>query len=75
MVEAAKPPPDSTLTLSGSALPFGSRQNDGCAALRSSPLPTGEGSVRREAARLFEGHPHCTIYPCDAVEVMPLLGG
>lgn len=28
-----------------------------------------------EAARLFEGHPHMTIYPCDAVEVMPLLGG
>ena len=26
------------------------------------------------AARLFEGHPHCTIFPCDAVEVMPLLG-
>lgn len=27
------------------------------------------------AARLFENHPHCTIFPCDAVEVMPLLGG
>lgn len=26
------------------------------------------------AARLFEDHPHCTIFPCDAVEVMPLLG-
>ncbi len=26
------------------------------------------------AARLFEGHPHVTIFPCDAVEVMPLLG-
>lgn len=26
------------------------------------------------AARIFEGHPHCTIFPCDAVEVMPLLG-
>ena len=26
------------------------------------------------AARLFEGHPHCTFFPCDAVEVMPLLG-
>lgn len=27
------------------------------------------------AARMFEGHPHMTIFPCDAVEVMPLLGG
>jgi len=27
-----------------------------------------------EAARLFEGHPHFTIFPCDAVDVMPLLG-
>lgn len=27
------------------------------------------------AARLFEGHPHMTIFPCDAVDVMPLLGG
>lgn len=26
------------------------------------------------AARLFEGHPHFTIFPCDGVEVMPLLG-
>jgi hypothetical protein len=26
-----------------------------------------------EAARVFEAHPHCTIYPCDAVEVMPVL--
>lgn len=27
------------------------------------------------AAELFENHPHFTIFPCDAVEVMPLLGG
>lgn len=27
------------------------------------------------AAKLFENHPHFTIFPCDAVEVMPLLGG
>lgn len=27
------------------------------------------------AARLFEGHPHMTVFPCDAVEVMPVLGG
>jgi hypothetical protein len=27
-----------------------------------------------EAARLFENHPHFTIFPCDGVEVMPLLG-
>lgn len=26
------------------------------------------------AARLFEGHPHFTIFPCDSVDVMPLLG-
>lgn len=25
------------------------------------------------AARLFEGHPHFTIFPGDGVEVMPLL--
>lgn len=27
------------------------------------------------AAQMFEGHPHFTIFPCDGVEVMPLLGG
>lgn len=27
-----------------------------------------------EAAAMFVGHPHCTIFPCDGVEVMPLLG-
>jgi hypothetical protein len=27
------------------------------------------------AAKLFEGHPHMTIFPCDAVDVMPVLGG
>jgi hypothetical protein len=27
------------------------------------------------AAKLFENHPHFTIFPCDAVEVMPVLGG
>jgi hypothetical protein len=26
------------------------------------------------AARLFEDHPHFTIFPCDGVDVMPLLG-
>jgi hypothetical protein len=26
------------------------------------------------AARLFEGHQHMTIFPCDALAVMPLLG-
>ena len=26
-----------------------------------------------EAARLFEGHPHFSIFPGDGVEVMPLL--
>ena len=27
-----------------------------------------------EAAKLFEGHPHFTTFPCDCVDVMPLLG-
>jgi hypothetical protein len=26
------------------------------------------------AAKLFENHPHFTIFPCDGVDVMPLLG-
>ena len=26
------------------------------------------------AAKLFEDHPHFTIFPCDSVDVMPLLG-
>jgi hypothetical protein len=26
------------------------------------------------AAAMFENHPHCTIFPCHSVEVMPLLG-
>lgn len=26
------------------------------------------------AARLFDGHPHMSIFPCDGVEVMPALG-
>jgi hypothetical protein len=26
------------------------------------------------AARMFEGHPHFTIFPCDCVEVMPVVG-
>ena len=29
---------------------------------------------REAAARLFDGHPHLTIWPCDGVEVMPVLG-
>ena len=27
------------------------------------------------AAKLFEGHPHFMIFPCDGVDVMPLLSG
>jgi len=27
------------------------------------------------AARIFEDHPHMTIFPCDGVEVMPILSG
>ena len=26
------------------------------------------------ATRLFDGHPHMAIFPCDGVEVMPVLG-
>lgn len=26
------------------------------------------------AARLFDGHPHMAIFPCEGVEVMPVLG-
>ena len=29
----------------------------------------------RAAAKLFEAHPHFTIFPCDCVDVMPLLSG
>ena len=38
-------PGQPALTLSGSALPFGSRQDDGSAAVRSSSLPSGEGTL------------------------------
>lgn len=31
-------------------------------------------SSHEAAARLFENHPHFTIFPCDCVDVMPLLG-
>ena len=27
-----------------------------------------------EAARLFADHPHMSLFPCDGVEVMPVLG-
>ena len=27
------------------------------------------------AVRLFDGHPHMSIFVCDGVEVMPVLGG
>ncbi|RKG51581.1 hypothetical protein D7X30_35395 [Corallococcus sp. AB011P] len=27
------------------------------------------------AAKMFENHPHMAIFPCDAVDVMPLLSG
>jgi hypothetical protein len=26
------------------------------------------------AVKMFEGHPHMSVFPCHAVEVMPLLG-
>jgi len=36
----------------------------------------GPGSAHAgSAAKMFEGHPHMTIFPCDAVDVMPLLRG
>lgn len=31
-------------------------------------------SSHEAAAKMFEEHPHFMIFPCDAVEVMPLLG-
>jgi hypothetical protein len=27
------------------------------------------------AAKLFDGHPHLTIFPCHAVDIMPVFGG
>jgi len=27
-----------------------------------------------DAAKMFEGHPHMSVFPCHAVDVMPLLG-
>jgi hypothetical protein len=32
-------------------------------------------SSHEAAAAMFEGHPHLTTLPCDAVDVMPLLSG
>ena len=32
-----------------------------------------EADDHEAAARMFEGHPHFTIFPGDGVEVMPLL--
>ena len=29
----------------------------------------------QQAVKLFEGHPHLTIFPCHAVDVMPVFGG
>ncbi|MEZ5947539.1 hypothetical protein [Hyphomonas sp.] len=29
---------------------------------------------KRAAAELFADHPHCTIFPCHSVDIMPLLG-
>jgi hypothetical protein len=31
--------------------------------------------LHEAAATLFVDHPHMTIYACDGVEVMPVLGG
>ena len=32
-----------------------------------------EAESHEDAARIFEGHPHFTIFPGDGVDVMPLL--
>ncbi len=49
--------------------------NDGIADIRNALV--GFTIVRAEsleaAARMFEGHPHYTIFPGDGVEVMPCL--
>lgn len=34
-----------------------------------------EAATIEEAARIFENHPHFTIFPGDAVEVMPFVTG
>ncbi|WP_206412867.1 hypothetical protein [Nitratireductor soli] len=31
-------------------------------------------SLHEAAAKMLEGHPYFTIFPCEAVDVMPLLG-
>ena len=33
-----------------------------------------EAESHEAAAKMFEGHPHFTIFPCDGVDVIPLLG-
>jgi tRNA(Ile)-lysidine synthase len=50
------------LTLSGSALPFGSRKNDRSALVRSSPLPMGEGTF--EANRTLNAQTLATALVC-----------
>ncbi len=32
-----------------------------------------EAPTIEDAARLFENHPHFTIFPCDSVDIMPLV--
>jgi hypothetical protein len=36
-------------------------------------LSPAERHAQEEAARLFAGHPHFSIFPGEAVEVMPVL--
>ena len=38
-------------------------------------MPAGERGVMmdRAAAKLFENHPHFTIFPGESVEIMPVL--
>lgn len=33
-----------------------------------------QANSHEAAVRLFKGHPHMSIFPCDGVEVMPVLG-
>ncbi|MCP1470760.1 hypothetical protein J3E64_002453 [Sphingobium sp. OAS761] len=34
-----------------------------------------EADTIEDAARLFEGHPHFTVFPGDGVDIMPFLAG
>ena len=61
MVEAAKPPLDY-------------RPSPLSARTTAAP-PCAQALSQRERGHEAAAPPHCTVFPCDAVEVMLLLGG